>query len=127
MVSFTFSRTRAITCSSSGALSTSSISSATRCIMSSLAPRVVNAAVPRRIPDVWNALRVSKGTMFLLAVISAATNAFSATLPIGSHHANPEGANPETVFFCDYASAGNTWHRDNYYRTWFPVEFGPTE
>ena len=52
---------------------------------------------------------------------------FSATLPIGSHHENPEGANPETVFFCDYASAGNTWRRDNYYRTWFPVEFGPTE
>ena len=53
--------------------------------------------------------------------------AFSATLPIGSHHENPEGANPSTVFFCDYASAGNTWHRDNYYRTWFPVEWGPTE
>ena len=53
--------------------------------------------------------------------------AFSATLPIGSHHENPEGANPETVFFCDYASAGNTWQRDNCYRTWFPVEFGPME
>ena len=53
--------------------------------------------------------------------------AFSATLPVGSHHANPEGCLPTTVFFCDYASAGNTWHRDNYYRTWFPVEFGPEE
>ena len=53
--------------------------------------------------------------------------AFSATLPIGAHHANPEGANPETVFFCDYASAGSTWRRDDYYRTWFPVELGPTE
>ena len=53
--------------------------------------------------------------------------AFSATLLIGSHHENPEGANPSAVFFCDYASAGNTWHRDNCYRTWFPVEFGPTE
>ena len=53
--------------------------------------------------------------------------AFSATLPIGSHHANPEGAEPSTVFFCDYASAGNTWRRDNYYRTWFPVEYGPNE
>jgi len=53
--------------------------------------------------------------------------AFSATLPIGSHHENPEGRLPETVFFCDYASAGNTWHRDNYYRTWFPIEWGPTE
>ena len=53
--------------------------------------------------------------------------AFTATLPIGSHHENPEGALPETVTFCDYASAGNTWHRDNYYRTWFPVEYGPME
>ena len=47
---------------------------------------------------------------------------FSATLPIGSHHANPEAALPTTVFFCDYASAGNEWTRENYYRTWFPVE-----
>ena len=53
--------------------------------------------------------------------------AFTATLPIGFHHANPEGRLPETVMFCDYASAGNTWHRDNYYRTWFPVEYGPEE
>ena len=53
--------------------------------------------------------------------------AFSATLPTGSHHENPEGANPSAVLFCDYASAGNTWRRDNYYRTWFPVELGPTE
>ena len=53
--------------------------------------------------------------------------AFSATLPIGSHHENPEGALPTTVFFCDYASAGNTWHRDNYYRTWFPVERSPLD
>ena len=53
--------------------------------------------------------------------------AFSATLPIGSHHENPEGALSTTVFFCDYASAGNTWHRDNYYRTWFPVERSPTD
>ena len=53
--------------------------------------------------------------------------AFSATLPIGSHHENPEGRLPTAVFFCDYASAGNTWHRDNYYRTWFPIEYGPRE
>jgi DUF1680 family protein len=53
--------------------------------------------------------------------------AFSATLPIGTHHANPEAVLPTTVFFCDYASAGNTWTRDNYYRTWFPIEFGPAE
>ncbi len=53
--------------------------------------------------------------------------AFSATLPIGSHHENPEAALPTTVFFCDYASAGNEWRRDNFYRTWFPVESGPSE
>ena len=53
--------------------------------------------------------------------------AFSATVPIGSHHANPEGAIPSTVFFCDYASAGSEWRRCNYYRTWFPVEYGPAE
>ena len=48
--------------------------------------------------------------------------AFSATLPIGMHYENPEGAYPATVFFCDYASAGNTWKRDDFYRTWFPIE-----
>lgn len=50
---------------------------------------------------------------------------FSATLPVGSHAENPEGAYPATVTFCDYASAGNTWHRDNHYRTWFPMERAP--
>ena len=53
--------------------------------------------------------------------------AFSATLPIGSHTENPEASNPSTVFFCDYASAGNTWTRANFYRTWFPIEYGPRE
>ena len=53
--------------------------------------------------------------------------AFSATLPVGSHTENPEAQNPETVFFCDYASAGNRWQRDDAYRTWFPVEYGPEE
>ena len=53
--------------------------------------------------------------------------AFSATLPIGSHTENPEASNPATVFFCDYASAGNTWTRANFYRTWFPVEYGNNE
>ena len=53
--------------------------------------------------------------------------AFSATLPIGSHHENPEGANGLAVMFCDYASAGNLWQPANYYRTWFPVEYGPGE
>ncbi len=53
--------------------------------------------------------------------------AFSATLPMGTHYENPEARYPETVFFCDYASAGNTWNRDNHYRTWFPVEYGITD
>ena len=53
--------------------------------------------------------------------------AFSATLPVGSHTENPEAALPTTVFFCDYASAGNEWRRDNFCRTWFPVEYGPEE
>jgi len=53
--------------------------------------------------------------------------AFSATLPIGSHHENPEGANGLAVMFCDYASAGNLWQPANYYRTWFPIEYGPGE
>lgn len=52
---------------------------------------------------------------------------FSATLLIGSHTENPEASNPSTVFFCDYASAGNTWTRANYYRAWFPVEYGNNE
>ncbi|MGN0852638.1 MAG: beta-L-arabinofuranosidase domain-containing protein [Kiritimatiellia bacterium] len=53
--------------------------------------------------------------------------AFNAVLPIGSHTENPEGRYPEAVTFCDYASAGNTWQRDNYYRTWFEIEWLPTE
>ena len=48
--------------------------------------------------------------------------AFSATLPIGPHYENPEGALPSAVSFCDYASAANEWTRLNYCRTWFPVE-----
>ncbi|MBQ0033553.1 MAG: glycoside hydrolase family 127 protein [bacterium] len=52
---------------------------------------------------------------------------FAATLPIGQHRENPDAGNPETVLFCDYASAGNAWRKDNYYRTWFPVEYGPRE
>ena len=52
---------------------------------------------------------------------------FTATLPIGSHHENPEAANRTTVTFCDYASAGNLWRVDNYYRTWFPEEYNQFE
>ena len=53
--------------------------------------------------------------------------AFSASLPLGQHKENQEALNPTTVFFCDFASAGNRWSRKNYYRTWFPVEKGPAE
>ncbi|MBQ6916155.1 MAG: glycoside hydrolase family 127 protein [Kiritimatiellae bacterium] len=50
---------------------------------------------------------------------------FSASLPLGWHHSNPEGRLPVTVFFCDYASAGGEWRRGNHYRTWFPLELHP--
>ncbi len=53
--------------------------------------------------------------------------AFSAALPIGSHHENPEGANWTEVKFCDYSSAGNLWRPDNFYRTWFPEEYNQFE
>jgi hypothetical protein len=52
---------------------------------------------------------------------------FAAVLPIGSHHENPEGANKTSATFCDYASAGNLWRADNYYRTWFPEEYSQFE
>jgi len=52
---------------------------------------------------------------------------FSAPLQFGSHTEHPEGRLPDAVFFCDYASAGNRWNRDNHYRTWFPIEYGPNE
>ena len=53
--------------------------------------------------------------------------AYSASLPIGSHHEHPDGRRPQTVFFCDYASAGNLWQPSNAYRVWFPMEFGPSD
>ena len=52
---------------------------------------------------------------------------FSANLCCGTHYENPEGVRPKTVYFCDYASAGNRWSEDNSYRVWFPCEYGPTE
>ena len=48
----------------------------------SITPLVVIAGVPTLIPEVTNGLSVSKGTMFLFTVISALTNAFSASLPV---------------------------------------------
>ena len=53
--------------------------------------------------------------------------AYSASLPIGTHTEHPDGRRPQTVFFCDYASAGNLWQPSNAYRVWFPMEFGPAD
>ena len=53
--------------------------------------------------------------------------AYSASLPIGTHTEHPDGRRPQTVFFCDYASAGNLWQPSNAYRVWFPMEFGPSD
>ncbi len=50
---------------------------------------------------------------------------FNAVLKIGANYENPEGNRPTAVTFCDYASAGNAWRPDNYYRTWFPIEWTP--
>ena len=52
---------------------------------------------------------------------------FAAPLKFGSHTENPEGRLEDAAFFCDYASAGNAWSRDNHYRTWFLMEYGPHE
>ena len=53
--------------------------------------------------------------------------AFSGVLPIGAHYLNPEGSLPVAASFCDYASAANTWTRENSCRTWFPIECGPLD
>ena len=52
---------------------------------------------------------------------------FTASIPMSPHYENPEGAKPKTVFFCDYASAGNRWSEDNAYRVWYPCEYGSNE
>ncbi|MBP5285672.1 MAG: glycoside hydrolase family 127 protein [Kiritimatiellae bacterium] len=46
---------------------------------------------------------------------------FTATLPTGSHSESTRDWLPETVRFCDFASAGNTWSGDSAYRVWLPV------
>ena len=84
IVWFTFSRTEAMVVSHVGLESTVSIISTISPMSDSLAPRVVMAGVPIRMPEVWNGERLSKGTMFLFTVMSAATSAFSATLPVRS-------------------------------------------
>ena len=57
-------------------LMTLSIISTITGISASLRPRVVIAGVPMRRPDVWNGVRESNGTMFLLTVMSALTRVF---------------------------------------------------
>ena len=47
-------------------------------------PRVVTAAVPTRIPLVTNGDCVSRGTVFLFTVMSAASSAACATLPVSA-------------------------------------------
>ena len=51
----------------------------------------------------------------------------SARLPLGEHDENRDRRNWRTVKFCDYASAGNLWSPDNWYRTWLPVSYEITE
>ena len=47
---------------------------------------------------------------------------FAGALPMGTHADNPEQGRSSMVFFCDYASAGNTWAEDSFYRVWLPLE-----
>ena len=47
----------------------------------------------------------------------------SARLPIGGHEEDPNGRNLIPVRFCDFASAGNLFRLDNYYRTFFPLQY----
>ena len=60
-----------------------------------------------------------------IAALGAAVGVSSAAAvdSLGQHHANPEGEHWTQVRFCDYASAGNLWRQDNYYRTWFPEKY----
>lgn len=53
--------------------------------------------------------------------------AFGGPLPLGQHYFNPEWAVPAHVSFCDFASAGNAWARDNTYRVWLPIELSHAE
>ena len=47
--------------------------------------------------------------------------AFAATLPTGCHSESTRDWLPESVGFCDFASAGNTWDRTSAYRVWLPM------
>lgn len=43
-------------------------------------------------------------------------------LNMGAHVESMEGRLPDTVRFCDYASAGSTWDSSSSYRVWLPME-----
>ena len=51
----------------------------------------------------------------------------SARLPLGEHDENRDRRNWRTVRFCDYASAGNRWSPQNWYRTWLPLSYNTVE
>ena len=78
----TFSRTAAITLSSSMFSITSHIMWAISIISASLKPRVVGAGVPTRMPLVTKGDCGSLGTAFLLTVMCALLSAASAALPV---------------------------------------------
>ena len=46
---------------------------------------------------------------------------FACSLPLGTHVENATAGRPTSVRLCDFASAGNTWDGDSFYRTWIPV------
>ena len=77
---FTSALTFAITLSFSGSISTRSINETIFFICASFNPLDVIAGVPILIPLVTNGDLSSNGTMFLLMVISAFTNEFSAPM-----------------------------------------------
>lgn len=49
---------------------------------------------------------------------------FKTSLVLGSDFEG-EFRQPKAVYFCDFASAGNTWDLDSRYRVWLPLLFDP--
>ena len=45
--------------------------------------------------------------------------------PTGVHTKNAGEKYPSVIEFCDYASAGNTWGDDSFFRVWLPIEKKP--
>src|SRR5262245_56470340 len=82
VISATSFLTDALTESDSGWFITAAINSPIFFISASFMPRVVNAGVPRRMPDATNGFCVSNGIVFLLTVILTSSSAFSAALPV---------------------------------------------